>query len=391
MQETKLEIAYNPSAVVNIFNNALSNEAARKIILMRGIYVPGKGHNYNGVYYDYLKDETSDACITFIVPALLRTKLEADKTIECHAYLTKKVQANGARIELQLNMTELLAQKESLFTEDDIKAFRILQRKAELGYRDVDSFVKTKIIGGESIKIIILFGKNGIIHDDIKDQLREAISFYDFEFVRINLGSEDEIIRALEQHHAVADLLVVSRGGGDNIGIFNKPNIAETALSLSSHFITAIGHQQDNPLLQKVADKSFITPTALGQYFNEIYNRTMEELQNSKAKLVDDITKQLQANYAHQIKNLEEQIKAKEEAHQKQGQSIEELYQKEISLLKTQAETITAQSQTRVAELQKMHDEKLSLAKNANSNTTIYWILIIAACIIGIFIGKGCH
>ena len=34
----------------------------------------------------------------------------------------------------------------------------------------------------------------------------------------------------------------------------------------------AIGHKENIPLLQKVADKAFITPTALGQYLNDIYN-----------------------------------------------------------------------------------------------------------------------
>ena len=352
---------------------------------------PGRGKDYNGVYYDQLKDETSDACICLIVPALVRTRLEKNKTIECYGYITKKVTANGAKIELQLNLTELLAQGESQYTEEDLQAFQILQRKANNGYRDVDSFLKTKIINNEPIRIIILHGASGIIQHDIRHQLEEAISFYDFDFRGISLGSETSIISALEEHHETADVLVISRGGGENLQVFNKPAIAEFALSLSSHFITAIGHEQDSSLLQKVADKHFITPTALGQYFNEIYNRTMEELQNSKAKLVEDITKQLEANYAHQIKNLETRITDKEEAHAKQGEGKDALYQKEMKLLQVQIDTTTAQYQTRISELQKLHDEKLNLSGKTNTNTALYWILIIAAAIIGILIGKGCR
>lgn len=65
--------------------------------------------------------------------------------------------------------------------------------------------------------------------------------------------------------------------------------------------INSIGHKEDVTLLQKVADKAFKTPTALGQYFNNVYNTTIEQLQNSKAKLVAAITKQLKANYEEQI------------------------------------------------------------------------------------------
>ena len=391
MEKEKQEITYNASSIINIFNNALNSDATRKIIRAKGIYNPGRGQSYNGFYYDQLKDETSDASITLIVPALIRLTLTSQQTIECYAYLTKKVQPNGARIELQLNITELLAQEESKYTEEQMQSFKILQRKAEIGYRDVDSFVKTKILKSEPVKVIILYGKTGIIDSDIKHQLEESIASFDFEFIRINLASEREIIAAFEEHHEVTDLLIISRGGGDNLTIFNKPAVAEAALAVTSHFITAIGHQKDNTLLQKVADKAFITPTALGQYFNDIYNRTIEELQDSKAKLVDDITKQLQANYEHKIKNLEDQIKAKEEAHQKTGQSTETLYKQEITLLKEQAATTSLQHQNRLAELQRLSEEKVKLAKQSGSNTVIYWILIIAAVMIGIVIGRGCN
>jgi exodeoxyribonuclease VII large subunit len=61
-------ITYNPSSLVNIFNNALTIEATKKAFRIRGIYLPGKGVNYNGLYCDSLKEESSDACITLIVP-----------------------------------------------------------------------------------------------------------------------------------------------------------------------------------------------------------------------------------------------------------------------------------------------------------------------------------
>ncbi len=349
--EIKGEVSYNASSIIHIFNNTLISEAARKIIRVKGVYHPGRGQNYSGFYYDQLKDEMSDACITLIVPALIRPELEDGRTIECYAYVTKKVQVNNARIELQLTLTDLLAQNESRFTQDEIEGFKILQRKANSGYRDVDTFLKTKIVNGEPIRIIILHGVTAIIQHDIRHQLEEAISFFDFEFKPINLTSENAIINALQEHHEVADVLVISRGGGENQQIFNKPSIAAIALELSSHFLTAIGHQQDSSLLQKVADKAFITPSALGQYFNEIYNRTMDELQNSKAKLVDDITKQLKTNYDHQIKNLEDKIRTNEETHSKVRQNSDAAYRKQLNLL---------------------------------------YLLIVAACIIGILIGKGC-
>jgi hypothetical protein len=387
LTEEKHSVVYSPSAIVNIFNNALNSEATRKIITAKGMYLPGKGQNYSGYFYDQLKDEVSDACITLVVPAIIRANLAAQQTIECQAYLTKKVQANGARIELQLNVTEVLHQEESLFTPEQVKALELLQLKAKNGYKDVDAFIKNKIIRNEPIRVIILIGKTGIIDHDIKHQLEAAISFYDFRFERISLTSEKEIIHALLHYQEEADVLIVSRGGGDRLEIFNKPDIAEAALELNCHFVTAIGHQQDNTLLQKVADKAFITPTALGQYFNDMYNRTMAELQNSKAKLVEDITKQLEANYTKQIQNLEEQLKATGELHTKEAKNTEVLYRKEMELLATQLAATTQQHQQQMQELQKLREEKQVLSKR-QMGTVVYWLLIVAAIITGIIIGK---
>jgi exodeoxyribonuclease VII large subunit len=78
------------------------------------------------------------------------------------------------------------------------------------------------------------------------------------------------------------------------------------------------------PLLQKVADKSFITPTELGQYFNQIYNHTIKELQNSKAKLVEDLSKQIDAGYQIQIKSLDEQLERNKILNEQQLQSANE-------------------------------------------------------------------
>ena len=59
------------------------------------------------------------------------------------------------------------------------------------------------------------------------------------------------------------------RGGGPGLEIFDDVAIAEASLLLKPILVTAIGHAQDDTLLQKLADKQFITPTALGNYLRE--------------------------------------------------------------------------------------------------------------------------
>src|SRR4051794_27885847 len=120
-------ISYNPSSLTGIFNNALTIEITKKAFRIRGVYLRGKGVNYNGFYYDAIKDETSDACVTLIVPGAIRQDLTAEQTIECTAYLSKKVQLNAGRIDLQVNVMELLSQQESKYSEEQLRSFEILQ------------------------------------------------------------------------------------------------------------------------------------------------------------------------------------------------------------------------------------------------------------------------
>ena len=196
MTQPEIETFHNPSSLLNIFTNSLTNDSTRKIFGIKGIYAAGNGISYRGFYYDNLKEETSDTCITLVVPGIIRSQLLPEQTIECTAYLTKKVQLNGGRIDLQVNIVELLSQKQSSFTENQLKAFELLQKKAEAGYKDVDSFIKTKLINDEPITVTILIGKAGIIDNDIKHQIQEAIGFYKVYFIRINLTSDKEIIES---------------------------------------------------------------------------------------------------------------------------------------------------------------------------------------------------
>ena len=74
-------------------------------------------------------------------------------------------------------------------------------------------------------------------------------------------------------------MIVISRGGGEDVEVLNKPGTkAEYCLTLKPFFVTAIAHKENVPLLEKIADKKFITPTALGQYLKEIYNNTVEKI-----------------------------------------------------------------------------------------------------------------
>jgi exodeoxyribonuclease VII large subunit len=305
-QISDLPLTYGPNALLNAIGNSLSSPLLNQVFRVKGVYKPGKGVNYNGAFYDILKDEHGESTITLVIPERLRPQLRDGQLIEASAYLSKRFQAVG-RIDLLITINELLSKKERTITEDETRSFTLLQKKAKAGYKDADSFIRKRLFEQQPIQVTILVGQGAIIDQDIKHQVKEAAVAYQFHYIRVNLSQPAEIVKALQTHDG-ANILVVARGGGDNLQVFDNPALGETALSLRSIFITALGHTADDPLLQRLADKSFITPTALGQYFHDLYNKTIEDFHDSKAKLIGDLSKQIDLNYQQKLHDLENRL-----------------------------------------------------------------------------------
>jgi len=321
-------ITVTPSALVNLFANAMPAGYSEKLYRLKGIYLTGKGALYGGFYYDGMRDEATDANITLVVPALVRAGMENQQLVEVIGYLQRKVQNIGARIELQFVVVELVSSEVQGISEEQVKVFEVLQQKATSGYRDVDGFIKSAILEERPIRISIIVGRTAIIDSDINHQLGDATGFYDIEYRRITLTNENELLVSFEEFDT--DILVVARGGGDRIEVFDRPAIAEAALRVRPLLVTAIGHQQDNPLLQKVADKHFITPTAFGQYLSDMYNRTIEEKSRSKGRAVEEATKYLKEIYEKQLHNEKEAAKLAREALASQ----QALHARELAMVK---------------------------------------------------------
>lgn len=348
----------------------------------------GKGTQYSGYYYDTFRDEASDAAITILVPPLIRNELQPNKTVTVNGFVTRRVINTSGSIQIQLTVTDLVEQTLNKYNDEDVKKIELMQLKAVSGYRDVYSWLKEKIINEEAFKIGIIIGKSGIIDSDIKHQLRESIGFYDITFHRVNLSSEEEILIMLDKlNDENYGLIALTRGGGDNLDIFNRFVLAEKAVSLNSLFITAIGHKDDVTLLQKIADKSFITPSELGQFLNDVYNHTVEELENSKARLIESVKLQRSANYQKEIDNLNEKLKANEELRIHTVKDLEQVYKEKMELFNGQLAGEQKLQAERIGILnEQIRNYKEQLSSNEGKTGT-NWILVIVAIIIGLVIG----
>src|ERR1700750_2866394 len=149
-------VTYSPAAVLNLFNNSIAVNPAKRIIQLKGIYVQGKGALYSGYYYDTFRDESSDAAITILVPPLIRNELQPNKTITVNGFITRRIVNTSGSIQIQLTVTDLVEQTLNKYSDEEVKKIELIQRKANAGYRDVYSWLKEKIISEEPFKIGII-------------------------------------------------------------------------------------------------------------------------------------------------------------------------------------------------------------------------------------------
>jgi len=120
-----------------------------------------------------------------------------------------------------------------------------------------------------------------------------------------------------------------------------------------------------------------------------------------KAKLVENITKQLRGNYDKQVQNLNEQLKQTVEINNKTKEETSLLFKKELEFKKHELNSISQQYERQVADFTKANEQN-SLAKaqiedlekqllRAKSFSQINWKVVLVAIAIGILLGKLFH
>ena len=289
---------YSPNAIINLINNAISIKEEKAIIIIRGEFLSGQGKDYNGYFYDSLRDENGSCVLPLKISALDRSKVSNGAIIEIKGFITRKVDDKGF-IKILANVSEVLGQKAPTFSDADLLAFELMQKKASIGFKDVEGFLSSCVIDNKRPVVKIVVGHTAIIDKDIQHSMGEAITFFNPQFIKINLSSVEAIVAQLSDPKA--HVLVIARGGGTGLEIFNSVAIAEAALNCKSYLISAIGHREDVTLIDKLVDKNFITPTDVGNFFRAVYNKVSEQLVNSKGKLIEEVTKQVKKEFEEKI------------------------------------------------------------------------------------------
>ena len=301
--------AYKPSELIAIFSAALGrqNEFA-KLVHLRGIYQQ-RQNNPNWSYaYAGLHDESSQDEITLRIAKDLYETLTDGNLITVGGILDRKIDPR-ASVQITLNVTRVEKLQEQAVSLADQKKAELRRHKAQAGFRNVDGVLEKRQLADERPRVALLLANNSITMSDFEAGIQAAKAAIDFTEFRSDFFKAAPLCQCLcEIDSQGFDMMAVVRGGGIGIERLDHLDVLETLSHLNTPVVAAVGHPEERLTFKEIADKEVATPTALGQYLNELVERVAEMKAKSKALLVQQVSKQ----YADQIANLEKRITKQE-------------------------------------------------------------------------------
>lgn len=264
------------------------------------------------------------------------------------------------QIQLVLNVSRIDIIQDQAVDESEIKRMELRQKKATIGFKNVDAILEQLLYTGGRPKVALVFAKSSITMSDFEAGINAAKTAIDFTEQRVNFSNSQELVRTLKGIDEFGFAVVaIVRGGGGGIEKLDDLDVLETIVNLKTPVIAAIGHVEEKLFIKQLVDKAAPTPNGLGQYFSEMVESVSEKQSKSRAALTEQIKKQFKDQLEagqKQNKELQEKLtiltKNQEEATKKHNEQVQALTKAQQESAKKHAEQVqTAQKQNQ--ELQK--------------------------------------
>lgn len=284
---------YKPSEIIGIFNSILAKQSVNaQVVYLRGVYLASGRQSYGGYYYDTLRDEDRQEEITIIVTQLQRENLKNGNLVKVGGVIGRNVNNRG-QIQINLNVSRIEVVQEQVVDEAEIKKVELRQKKASVGFKNVDSILEQLLFQDKRPNVALVFAQSSITMSDFEAGINAAKSAIDFTERRVNFANSSELIRTLKAIDEF-DFTVIAliRGGGGGIEKLDDLDVLETIVNLKTPIIGAIGHVEEKLFIKQLVDKCAPTPNGLGQYFSELVENVYEKKTKSRAALTEQIKKQ---------------------------------------------------------------------------------------------------
>ncbi|HVG33112.1 MAG TPA: exodeoxyribonuclease VII large subunit [Pyrinomonadaceae bacterium] len=271
---------HTPYELAHTLFSACKHEVEQQTVRIRGQYRSGQGVLYSGYYYDYLRDEREDCSLVIKVPKVLRLQLIDRTPYELEGRIEKGLIRNKELgIHLYFTLVDVVGRRDPIIDSRVQEKADILQSHLSKPRQDVDLLLRNLFEDRKRPLVAMVFGRSAATETDIMWAVGNRQDRYEFAKFPINLADKKAIIDKLRELDKARgyDLMVLYRGGGSGLEIFDDPDIARVVVGMKTPFVTAIGHAIDVPFLQQVADRAFTTPTDFGKFLKETADKYIRE------------------------------------------------------------------------------------------------------------------
>ena len=281
---------FTPSMVGKIYAKAVRVSLENVPAYVSGTFYSRGRKPYKGYYYDTIRDDVTGEQLVSKTPETIRVRLE-NGSIYTFKGMIETLPNNKDSIGFQIVFTplEILNVEKPAVDERTEAEVALFKKKASERDIDVDKILLKKLLSGGKPKIGMIFGKEGIVDQDVITALKEVQSAYDIHEIRVNLSDKSQIMAALQKAETLYDVVCVVRGGGSSasLEIFDDIDICKVLISLRGiGTISAIGHSADKTLFRQLSDKSCSTPTALGTYLRDLYREVEKNKIEGKVEAI---------------------------------------------------------------------------------------------------------
>ena len=364
------QTTYKPSEIIGIFNSILAKQSVNaQVVYLRGVYLASGRQPYGGYFYDTLRDEDRQEEITIYLTQQQRESLKNGNLVMVGGVLGRNVNHRG-QIQLVLNVSRIDIIQDQAVDESEIKRMELRQKKATIGFKNVDAILEQLLYTGGRPKVALVFAKSSITMSDFEAGINAAKTAIDFTEQRVNFSNSQELVRTLKGIDEFGFAVVaIVRGGGGGIEKLDDLDVLETIVNLKTPVIAAIGHVEEKLFIKQLVDKAAPTPNGLGQYFSEMVESVSEKKTKSRAALTEQIKKQFKDQLEagqKQNKELQEKLtsltKAQEEAVKKHNEQVQALTKVQVEATKKhneQVEVLGKQNQElqkKLSEITKAHE-----------------------------------
>lgn len=277
---------FTPTSLIDTINEKLTAAEAPKITI-KGLCSEIGEQSYYGYYFGKLVDD--EVSIKIKISEKLIAKVIPNTLCTMRGFLEKQISMRkDGNIGIVFRVAEIIGTRVC----DSLNKVRkeqetLIAQKQKRGIANVKETIISALCDRGKARILLIGGEKSVAYNDVLQSLGAFKSYYVITEKRINLRNVEQVCEILNQADRSGnhDVVAIVRGGGDGLEVFSDIHIVRAAANIRSCcLVTALGHYEDQSVVDRIADYACGTPTDFGYFLAKAAGTIRAQSYHSKLK-----------------------------------------------------------------------------------------------------------